>query len=60
LFDAEEIMDVPAEIQALAERRRQAKLQKDWALADTLRIELEDAGWTMKDGKETYELEFNK
>lgn len=42
-------MIVPQKIQALAERRRQAKLQKDWALADTLRVELQDAGWIMKD-----------
>jgi cysteinyl-tRNA synthetase len=57
LFDVEEIKIVPEEIQALAERRRQAKIKKDWALADTLRVELQGAGWIMKDWKETYELE---
>lgn len=57
LFEFQESIEIPQEIQALAERRRQAKLEKDWALADTLRVELEDSGWTMKDGKETYELE---
>ncbi len=60
LFEFQESIEIPQEIQALAERRRQAKLLKDWALADALRVELEDSGWTMKDGKETYELEFNK
>jgi cysteinyl-tRNA synthetase len=49
LFDVEEIKIVPEEIQALAERRRQAKIKKDWALADTLRVELQGAGWIMKD-----------
>jgi cysteinyl-tRNA synthetase len=33
-----------------AKRRDQARTDKDWALADTLRAELEAAGWTVQDG----------
>ncbi len=46
----------PAEVVALAERRWQAKLAKDWPLADALRKELEAAGWASKDSKTGYEL----
>lgn len=60
LFDQDQEVIVPEEIQALAERRRQAKIEKDWVLADALRGELENGGWTMKDWKETYELEFTQ
>lgn len=48
---------VPAEILALAEKRWQAKLAKDFITADTLRQELVDKGWNMKDGKDGFELE---
>ncbi len=48
---------VPAEITALAERRWQAKQARDWPAADTLRQELEAAGWLVKDGKEGWQLE---
>jgi cysteinyl-tRNA synthetase len=49
-----EVVDVPAEIQALAEQRWQAKQLKDWAAADILRKQLEAAGWLIKDSKEGY------
>ena len=41
---------VPAEIQALVERRREARTGKDFALADKIRDELTAAGWTVEDG----------
>jgi cysteinyl-tRNA synthetase len=47
-------VDVPAEIQALAQQRWDAKQAKDWAAADTLRKELEAAGWLIKDSKECF------
>lgn len=58
LFDPEKeiVLEIPSDIQALAEQRRQAKTDKNWELADSLRKELEDKGWEMKDGKEDYEL----
>ena len=46
--------DVPAEIQALAQQRWDAKQAKDWAAADTLRKQLEAAGWLIKDSKEGF------
>lgn len=59
LFTQEEniILVIPQHIQALAEKRRQAKLAKDWALADQLRDELAAQWWTMNDGKEQFVLE---
>ena len=51
---SEESADVPAEIQALAQKRWDAKQAKDWAAADALRKELESAGWLIKDSKEGF------
>ncbi len=47
----------PAEITALAEKRWQAKKNKDFAGADAMRKELSAAGWSMLDGKDGYKLE---
>lgn len=47
---------VPDEILALAEERWQAKLSKDWAAADLLRGKIEQAGWAVKDRKDSYML----
>ncbi|HBJ85927.1 MAG TPA: cysteine--tRNA ligase, partial [Verrucomicrobiales bacterium] len=46
--------EVPADIQALAQQRWDAKQAKDWATADTLRKQLEAAGWLIKDSKEGF------
>lgn len=48
--------DIPADIQQLAEARWAARSNKDWAASDKLRDELATKGWTMKDGKDGYEL----
>ena len=42
-------MEAPEEIQRLAERRQQARADKDWALADALRNELSSQGWLLED-----------
>lgn len=47
---------IPEAIRVLAERRWQAKLEKNWAQADALRQELADHGWQMKDEKDRYHL----
>ena len=47
---------VPDEILALAEERWQAKLSQDWAAADLLRGKIEQAGWAVKDSKDSYML----
>ena len=49
--------DAPAEIQQLAERRWQAKKDRDFATADALRTELQEAGWKVVDQKDTFELQ---
>ncbi len=46
----------PAEIVELAKRRADAKAAKDWATADTLRAEIDAAGWTVLDGKDGYKI----
>jgi cysteinyl-tRNA synthetase len=52
--ESEIVTDVPADIQALAQQRWEAKAAKDWATADTLRKQLEAAGWLIKDSKEGF------
>ncbi len=42
----------PAEIVALADTRAVAKAERDWARADTLRAEIDAAGWTVIDTKD--------
>ncbi len=49
-------VEIPLEIQNLAERRWEAKIAKDWGLADQLRGQLSDRGWLVKDGKDSFEL----
>jgi cysteinyl-tRNA synthetase len=44
--------DLPGEVQALAERRRAAKAEKNWSEADRLRNEIKDMGYEVKDTKE--------
>lgn len=46
----------PAEIQALADARWQAKKAKDFDTADRLRAELASTGWSVLDRKDGYDL----
>lgn len=48
--------DAPSEIIALAEQRKEAKAQKNYALADSLRNQISEAGYTLIDTKEGYTL----
>ena len=48
--------DVPEEVKALAEKRWQAKKDKNWAEADSLRVEIDKLGYAVKDSKESYEI----
>ncbi|MEG1260435.1 MAG: cysteine--tRNA ligase [Akkermansia sp.] len=52
----EENADIPDEIKELAKQRWQAKQDKNWALSDTLRQSLTDAGWSIKDRKDGYDI----
>jgi cysteinyl-tRNA synthetase len=56
LPDLDEEVEVPEEIQRLAEQRWEARGAKDWAESDRLRDELAAKGWVVKDGKEGYEV----
>lgn len=44
-----ESSDIPKEIADLIEKRKEAKIKKDWALADSIRDEISSAGYTIKD-----------
>jgi cysteinyl-tRNA synthetase len=56
LLDTPEVVAVPAEIQALAQARRDAKIAKNYAKADELRKKLHAAGWDMLDRKDGFEI----
>jgi cysteinyl-tRNA synthetase len=47
-----EIKEVSAEIQDLLDARVTARAEKNWALSDSLRDQLSDAGLEIKDGAE--------
>lgn len=42
-------MAAPQEVQELVDARQKARAAKDWRLADTLRGQINDLGWTVKD-----------
>lgn len=50
--------NIPQEIVELAERRKSAKSEKNWQLADELREEIIRKGYSIKDTKNGYELEY--
>ena len=51
--------DVPDEVKAIAEERFAARKNKDWAKSDELREKLKTLGYSVKDGKDKYELTKN-
>lgn len=48
--------DIPDDIRDLAERRAQARVDRDYALSDELRDQLAAAGWLIKDRADGYDL----
>lgn len=48
--------DIPKEVICLAEERLSARKVKDWAKSDELRNKLLEAGYSVKDSKDGYEL----
>ncbi len=48
--------EIPAEVRAVAEARKAARANKDWAKSDELREKLKEMGYAVKDGKDGYEL----
>jgi cysteinyl-tRNA synthetase len=51
-FGKAEKAEVPAEVQALLDKRAEARKAKNWAESDRLRDELAAAGWAVKDSRE--------
>ncbi|MDP2669905.1 MAG: hypothetical protein Q8O99_02685 [bacterium] len=56
LFESDEEVAVPAEIQVLAQQRLEAKKNKDFARADALRKQLTEAGREVRDTAEGFEV----
>jgi cysteinyl-tRNA synthetase len=48
--------EAPAEVVSLAERRQQARSDRDFEAADGLRREIEEAGWEVRDEGEGFQL----
>ena len=48
--------DIPEEVKAVAEERKAARANKDWAKSDELREKLKALGYAVKDSKDGYTL----
>ncbi|MFC7717506.1 hypothetical protein [Nonomuraea recticatena] len=48
--------EAPRHVTELAERRVKARAVRDYAAADALRQEIEQAGWQVRDSADGYEL----
>ena len=55
-FSEEKEEAAPAEVNQWAEQRWQAKQSKDWAVADQFREKIQQAGWVVKDSKDSFKL----
>ncbi len=53
-------VEIPEEIQQLAQQRWDAKQAKDWSTADELRNKLTESGWTILDKKDGFEIQKSK
>lgn len=51
--------EIPTQIKELCEKRWQAKKNKDFALADTLRQQISELGFVVKDTREGYKISKN-
>lgn len=57
LFEVDSsVNEFPAEVIALAEKRQQARQQRDFAASDALRDEIAALGWIIEDGPDGYRL----
>ncbi len=57
LFEEQEKVEIPSEIQELAQKRREAKKNKDWGTADSLRDQLTSLWWKILDRPDGFEVE---
>ena len=53
---AEDTEEISAEIKKLADKRWNAKKNKDWATADSIRNELKNLGYEIKDTQDGYTI----
>ena len=53
----EKTLEIPEEIKELIEKRKQARVNKDWALSDQIRDKLKEKGYAVKDTKEGMTVE---
>ena len=53
---AKNAVEIPAEVNELAAQRWQAKKDRNWPLADELRGKIDALGYSVKDGKDGYEV----
>ena len=51
-----EVIIVPADVQNLADQRRQAKFEKNWELADSLRTKIEAKWFKMLDQSDSFQI----
>ena len=51
--------ELPEEIIDLMNRRKEARQNKDWALSDSLRDEIQSLGYSVKDTKDGMEISKN-
>lgn len=56
LADAEKNTEVPAEVLALVEQRKEARKAKDFAKADALRDEITALGWSIRETRQGTEI----
>lgn len=56
-YGKEDVLSVPAEITALADKMQQARNVKDYTLADSLRNEITQKGYIIKISKDGYTIE---
>ncbi|MFZ5805925.1 MAG: cysteine--tRNA ligase [Verrucomicrobiota bacterium] len=54
--EKKQTIEIPENIRQFAQERWQAKSEKNWARADELRKQIADAGWEMRDKKDSYDL----
>ena len=52
----EEKVEIPSEILQIAEERKVARREKDWAKSDELRDKIAELGYIIKDNKDGYEI----
>ncbi len=58
-YEGQNASSIPQDVQAVADERWQARLNKDWAKSDELRAKIAEMGYTVKDSKTGYELTKN-